>query len=116
MSQSLPPFKRLVITSAVLAVLNPAAGFAEVVETEAITVFGEGQTRQVNTISRSDIQQSAPGTSPLTALEKLPSVSFQSSDPFGSYEWSTDFRVRGFGGGQLGYTLDDLPLGDLRYV
>ncbi len=115
MSHSLPPFKRLVIASAVLAVLNPAAGFAEVVETEAITVFGEGQTRQVNTISRSDIQQSVPGTSPLKVLEKLPSVSFQSSDPFGSYEWSTDFRVRGFGGGQLGYTLDDVPLGDLSY-
>ena len=115
MSHPLPPFKRLVVTGAVLAALNPALGVADVVETEAITVFGEGQTRQVNTISRSDIQQSAPGTSPLKVLEKLPSVSFQSSDPFGSYEWSTDFRVRGFGGGQLGYTLDDVPLGDLSY-
>ena len=75
MSHSLPPFKRLVIASAVLAVLNPVVGFAEVVETEAITVFGEGQTRQVNTINRSDIQQSVPGTSPLKVLEKLPSVS-----------------------------------------
>jgi iron complex outermembrane receptor protein len=109
------PFKRLALASAVLAVCIPAAQADTAVETEAISVFGQGQTRQVNTISRSDIQQSAPGTSPLKVLEKLPSVSFQSSDPFGAYEWSTDFRVRGFSGGQLGYTLDDVPLGDLSY-
>lgn len=109
------PFKRLALASAVLAVCIPAAQADTAVETEAISVFGQGQTRQVNTVSRSDIQQSAPGTSPLKVLEKLPSVSFQSSDPFGAYEWSTDFRVRGFGGGQLGYTLDDVPLGDLSY-
>lgn len=115
MSNLFPPFKLLAVTGAVLTALHPVSGLAQAIETESISVFGQGQTRQVNTITRSDIQQSAPGTSPLKVLEKLPSVSFQSSDPFGAYEWSTDFRVRGFSGGQLGYTLDDVPLGDLSY-
>jgi iron complex outermembrane receptor protein len=114
---AIPPFKQLGIASAILLAFSPAvhAQADAVVETETINVFGQGQTRQVTTLTRSDIQQSAPGTSPLKVLEKLPGVSFQSSDPFGSYEWSTDFRVRGFGGNQLGYTLDDVPLGDLSY-
>lgn len=110
-----PPFKRIALVSAVLAACVPVAHADTAVETDVISVFGHGQTRQVNTVSRADIEQSAPGTSPLKVLEKLPSVNFQSSDPFGAYEWSTDFRVRGFGGGQLGYTLDDVPLGDLSY-
>lgn len=110
-----PPFKRIALVSAVLAACVPVAHADTAVETDVISVFGHGQTRQVNTVSRADIEQSAPGTSPLKVLEKLPSVNFQSSDPFGAYEWSTDFRVRGFGGGQLGYTLDDVPLGDMSY-
>lgn len=110
-----PPFKKLTLASALLAASIPVTAAAAVVETESINVFGQGQTRQVNTLSRDDIQQAAPGTSPLKVLDKLPSTHFQSSDPFGAYEWSTDFRVRGFSGGQLGYTLDDVPLGDLSY-
>jgi iron complex outermembrane receptor protein len=80
-----------------------------------VEVTGSGQSRQVQNISRADLQQATPGTSALKTLEKLPGVSFQSADPFGSYEWSTRFSIRGFNQNQLGFTLDDIPLGDMSY-
>ncbi len=80
-----------------------------------IVVFGQGQTRQVQEIKSDDIQILAPGTSPLKAIEKLPSVNFQSADPFGTYEWSSRVSIRGFNQNQLGYTLDGIPLGDSSY-
>ena len=89
---------------------NPDAGAATV-----ITVFGEGQTRQVQNITHDDLLKALPGTSPLKTLEKLPGVSFTSADPFGAYEWSTRFSVRGFNQNQMGFTLDGIPLGDMSY-
>ncbi len=82
---------------------------------ETVTVLGEGQSRQVQNITRTDLVQATPGTSPLKTLDKLPGVSFQSADPFGSYEWSTRFSIRGFSQNQLGFTLDGVPLGDMSY-
>ncbi|GGB88257.1 TonB-dependent receptor [Pseudoduganella buxea] len=80
-----------------------------------VEVTGTGQSRQVQNVTRADLQQAVPGTSPLKTLEKLPGVSFQSADPFGAYEWSTRFSIRGFNQNQLGFTLDDIPLGDMSY-
>jgi iron complex outermembrane recepter protein len=92
---------------------------AETAETEAdaeeIVVFGQGQTRQVQELKAEDLAILAPGTSPLKAIEKLPSVNFQSADPFGTYEWSSRVSIRGFNQNQLGYTLDGIPLGDSSY-
>jgi iron complex outermembrane recepter protein len=82
---------------------------------EEIVVFGQGETRQVQEIKNADITILAPGTSPLKAIEKLPSVNFQSADPFGTYEWSSRVTIRGFNQNQLGYTLDGIPLGDSSY-
>ncbi len=87
----------------------------DTVQTEDITVFGQGQTRQVQNITKKDIEDSAPGSSPLKVLDKVPGVHFESSDTYGAYEWSTNLSVRGFSSSQLGYTLDDIPLGDLSY-
>jgi iron complex outermembrane receptor protein len=92
-----------------------AATPAAPAKTEVVTTFGRGQTRQVQNISREDLAKVVPGTSPLKTLEKLPGVSFQSADPFGNYEWSTRFSIRGFSQTQLGFTLDDVPLGDMSY-
>lgn len=103
---------------AILATVFVSSAFAQdesVVQTENVSVFGQGQTRQVQTITSVDIAQAAAGTSPLKVLEKLPGVSFQSSDPFGAYEWSTRFSVRGFGQSYMGFTLDGIPLGDMSY-
>lgn len=80
-----------------------------------IVVFGQGQSRQVQQVKARDIQILAPGTSPIRAIEKLPSVNIQSADPFGNYEWSTRVTIRGFNQNQLGFNLDGIPLGDMTY-
>ena len=82
---------------------------------EGIVVFGRGETRQVQELTSKELLILAPGTSPLKAIEKLPSVNFQSADPFGTYEWSSRVSIRGFNQNQLGYTLDGIPLGDSTY-
>jgi iron complex outermembrane recepter protein len=88
---------------------------AEASEDGAIVVFGVGETRQVQEISSADIIALTPGTSPLKAIEKLPSVNFQSADPFGNYEWSTRVTIRSFAQAQLGFNFDGIPLGDMQY-
>ncbi|MFM7028195.1 MAG: TonB-dependent receptor [Chakrabartia sp.] len=84
-------------------------------EASEIVVIGRGETRQVQELSTADLTILAAGTSPLKAIEKLPSVNFQSADPFGNYEWSTRVTIRGFNQNQLGFTLDGIPLGDMTY-
>ena len=91
---------------------TPVATAPDVAE---IVVYGQGQTRQVQTINTKDMELAVPGASPIKVLAKLPSVNFQSSDPWGAYEWSTRITVRGFNQNQLGFTLDDVPLGDMSY-
>jgi len=93
-------------------VVQPQAGQGEPSE---IVVFGRGQTRQVQELDAEELTILAPGTSPLKAIQKLPSVNFQSADPFGSYEWSQRLSIRSFNAQQLGYTLDGIPLGDASY-
>ncbi|MFS3135264.1 secretin and TonB N-terminal domain-containing protein [Gluconacetobacter sacchari] len=88
---------------------KPPARSAPVRE-EAMVVFGTGQSRQVQTLSRSEIRKAAPGTSPLAVLSELPGVNFQSSDPLGAYEWAQQITIRGFFTDQIGYTLDGIPL------
>ena len=94
---------------------SPAPADAPAADAGEIVVFGAGQTRQVQELSSADISILAAGSSPLKAVEKLPSVNFQSADPFGAYEWSTRITIRGFNQNQLGFTLDGVPLGDMTY-
>jgi iron complex outermembrane receptor protein len=84
-------------------------------EANVIIVVGRGDTRQVQEINASDIAPLVAGTTALKALEKLPSVNFQSADAFGAYEWSQRITVRGFNQSQLGFTLDGVPLGNQNY-
>lgn len=81
----------------------------------SIVVFGRGETRQVQQIDSEDIQILTPGSSPIKAIEKLPSVNVQASDPFGNYEWSTRLTIRAFSQSQLGFNFDGIPLGDMQY-
>lgn len=82
---------------------------------DSIMVFGRGSARQQSSITDEAIAIEVPGTSPLKAIERLPGVSFQSSDSQGNYEWSTRVVLRGFSQSQLGFTLDGVPLGDMSY-
>jgi iron complex outermembrane receptor protein len=80
-----------------------------------IVVFGQGETRQVQQVEAADILILTPGSSPIRAIERLPSVNIQASDPFGNYEWSTRVTIRSFNQSQLGFNFDGIPLGDMSY-
>lgn len=93
----------------------PADAATNATQLDAINVVSQGSTRQVQRISRQDIEQLTPGSSAFKAVEKLPGVQFQSADPFGTYEWSTQVTLHGFDQSRLGYTLDGIPLGNMSY-
>jgi iron complex outermembrane receptor protein len=106
----------LLISNAAFAQSEQAAPAADdMAGQNEIVVIGKGETRQVQQLDASDIAELAAGTSPLKAIEKLPSVNFQSADPFGAYEWAERVSIRGFNQNQLGFTLDGIPLGDASY-
>jgi iron complex outermembrane receptor protein len=107
--------------------LNPAAAAAPAADAsangnrdkaktmEAVSVVASGETRQIQKVTSEDLQQLAPGTSPLKAIDKLPGVNFQAADPWGDYEWSTQITLHGFDQSRLGFTLDGIPLGNMSY-
>ena len=82
---------------------------------DTVTVTAPGEDRDEQSINHELLQEAAPGTSPIAVLGRLPSVEVTKSDPFGAYEWALRINVRGFNQNQLGFTLDDVPLGDMSY-
>ena len=87
----------------------------KITNTETVLVTAPGEFRVEQEISAPMLLEEAPGTSPIMSLAQLPSVNFQAADPYGSYEWAVRISVRGFNQTQLGFTLDDIPLGDMSY-
>ena len=51
-------------------------------------VYGQGATRQTQTIKTEEIQRAVPGVSPITIVEKLPGVNFQVADAFNGLHMS----------------------------
>ncbi|MCC4594026.1 TonB-dependent receptor [Xanthomonas campestris pv. phormiicola] len=82
---------------------------------DTVSVIGQGETRQVQRITRQDVPVLPPGTSIQKLLNRIPGVNVQSNDAFGANEESQTVSLRGFNGTRLGYTLDGLPLGDNAY-
>jgi iron complex outermembrane receptor protein len=99
------------------AAASPANGANEpqVTATDQVSVTAQGETRDVQSLDSKAMLQEAPGTSPILLMNRLPSVSVTSADPYGAYEWALHISVRGFSQNQLGFTLDDVPLGDMSY-
>src|SRR6202040_1637742 len=87
----------------------------QVSATDQVTVTAQGETRDVQSVDSKALLEEAPGSSPIQLLNRLPSVSVNSADPYGAYEWALRISVRGFNQNQLGFTLDDVPLGDMSY-
>jgi len=83
--------------------------------TGEVVVLGFGRGRQEQTVRQADVALLAPGSTAFKAIEKLPGVQYQAADPFGAYEWAVRISLRGFNQNQLGFTLDDVPLGDMSY-
>ncbi|WP_052349103.1 TonB-dependent receptor [Parasaccharibacter apium] len=66
-------------------------------------------------VPKSVMKEYVPGTSPYKALDRMPGVSFTSTDPFGIDSFGANLYVRGFFMNQLGVTLDGIPLNDQTY-
>jgi iron complex outermembrane receptor protein len=82
---------------------------------DVVVIIGQGETRQVQTLTAADLQMEAAGSSAIKLIESLPGVNYTAADPFGAYEWAVNINIRGFQKDQLGYTLDRVPLGDMSY-
>ncbi|MFY9854769.1 MAG: TonB-dependent receptor [Terracidiphilus sp.] len=87
----------------------------KITTTETVVVTAPGEFRVEQELQAPALIEEAPGTSPIKSIAQLPSVNFQAADPYGSYEWAVRISVRGFNQNQLGFTLDDIPLGDMSY-
>jgi outer membrane protein OmpA-like peptidoglycan-associated protein len=82
---------------------------------EEVVVTAQRTTRSSVVISGVEAQKILPGISPLKAIETLPGVIFETSDPWGNNEQNEALVIHGFTTQQLGYTLDGVPLGDQQY-
>lgn len=102
-------------TSNTLIAKSDGSSQPQITTTETVEVTASGEFRAEQSIKNNTLLESASGTSPIEAVSQLPSVNFTSSDPYGSYEWGSHISVRGFNQNQLGFTLDDIPLGDMSY-
>ncbi|MFZ1084953.1 MAG: TonB-dependent receptor [Terracidiphilus sp.] len=87
----------------------------KVSNTETVVVTAPGEFRVEQEMQSTALLEEAPGTSPIKSIAEMPSVNFQAADPYGSYEWAVRISLRGFNQNQLGFTLDDIPLGDMSY-
>ncbi|HKX80486.1 MAG TPA: TonB-dependent receptor [Novosphingobium sp.] len=72
-------------------------------------------TRSATAITGGEIQKILPGISPLKAIQTLPGVTYITADPWGNNEQNASLFIHGFSAGQLGYTMDEIPLGDQNY-
>ena len=87
----------------------------KITTSDTIVVTAPGEDRVEQEIPLTVLKEETPGTSPIKSLSQMPSVNYQAADSFGSYEWAVRISVRGFNQNQLGFTLDDIPLGDMSY-
>ena len=80
-----------------------------------VVVTASRTTRSSVTLAGQETQKILPGISPLKAIQTLPGVVFETSDPWGNNEQNLALFVHGFSTQQLGYTMDGVPLGDQQY-
>jgi iron complex outermembrane receptor protein len=92
-----------------------AEGTAADENVETIVVSSTGEARHSEAITDATIQEFGAGSSPFKALAMLPSVNYTASDAYGTDEFGLKISMRGFNQNQLGFTLDDVPLGDMSY-
>ncbi|UXH79001.1 TonB-dependent receptor domain-containing protein [Roseateles amylovorans] len=116
LAYALPVFAQSTSSSSSSTASDVTSAAAERTELERVTVtVGRGQLRSVQGLSQLEFENATAGTSPLQTVARLPGVNFQAADGLGNYEWSTRFTVRSFSQNQVGFTLDDVPLGDMSY-
>ena len=80
-----------------------------------VVVTLQKKTRSSVDLAGSELQKIQPGINSLKAIQTLPGVLFETADPWGNNEQNETLYIHGFSLQQLGYTFDDVPLGDQQY-
>ncbi len=81
----------------------------------SIVVTAAKATRSATALPGAEIQKLLPGVSPFKAIQTLPGVMYVTADPWGNNEQNASLFIHGFSAGQLGHTMDGVPLGDQNY-
>jgi iron complex outermembrane recepter protein len=97
------------------AATPPASRTVRNMETIQVNAALRAAHSAITEITRKDMDQFVPGTSPLKIIGNLPGANFVSNDPLGLDIYSKSLYVRGFNQSELGATLDGIPLGDQSY-
>ena len=108
------------ILGAPWAMAQPAGASASQLETvvvtgrrvsEAASAIGTDQTRNTIAITQEALLSAPSGISGLKMLESLPGFNVQANDALGLYEFGNSVFVRAFGFRQIGFVLDNIPMG-----
>lgn len=105
----------LLAATPVLAEEVASANAAAEDENGASIVVTAKTTRSATAVAGIEIQKILPGISPLKAIQTLPGVMYVTADPWGNNEQNASLFIHGFSAGQLGHTMDGVPLGDQNY-
>lgn len=89
--------------------------YADEIWLAPVTVVGSREVRDLTVVDGEVLREAAPGSGPLKLIERLPGAAWTGSDNLGNYEWGNNLTVRGFGLNQIGFTLDDIPLGSTHF-
>ena len=103
------------LASLAMWLLSSDAGAETVGELAPVIVLGQRDIRDLSSVSGRALREAPAGTSPLKLLNQLPGVAWTGSDNLGAYEWGNGLSVRGFGLNQIGFMLDDIPLGSTHF-
>ena len=78
---------------------------------EAAVAIGTDEPTATVSITRDALLSAPAGITGLKMLESLPGFNVQSNDPLGMYEFGNSVSVRAFSFTQIGFLLDDVPMG-----
>jgi iron complex outermembrane receptor protein len=78
---------------------------------EASIAVGTDQATATVSITREALLSAPAGISGLKMLESLPGFNVQANDALGMYEFGNSVTVRAFNFQQVGFLLDDIPMG-----
>jgi len=118
-----PRLRLALLSATVLAVATPAlaqeASSSEVDRvvvtgkrvSEASVAIGTDHATATVSITREALLSAPAGVTGLKMLESLPGFNVQANDALGMYEFGNSVSVRAFNFQQIGFLLDDIPMG-----
>jgi iron complex outermembrane recepter protein len=78
---------------------------------EATVAIGTDEVTATVSITSAALMSAPAGITGLKMLESLPGFNVQANDALGMYEFGNSVSVRAFGFRQIGFLLDDIPMG-----